>query len=285
MGRAFPTIRLANMPVTTSQQITRYFQQFSQAEVTFTREVIQTIMLNTKHVHVKCMGSQWPCIIYAASMTTARIIANQKSGLNECIGKANKAVQLRFSFTEPDKQDQLTFFVPARVASLTPYGEKNQDLFFLNLEFSQRPPDDLIQILGQLLEANVNASRRKEDRIPISAHSTKQLGLVLSECTLAVDGIPRKAIFRDLSFSGCKAVLMGLPKMLIDRRALVGLAFDDPEQRFQIEGTICRHDPVEGRNDIAAFGVKYDEDKIPMGYKMRINSVLKQFRSKAPEPE
>ncbi|MFW5684617.1 MAG: PilZN3 domain-containing protein [Spirochaetota bacterium] len=273
------------MPVTTSQQITRYFDQFSEAEVTFTREVVQTIMLNTKHVYVKCLGSQWPCIIYAASMTTARIITNQQSGLNDCIQKANKVVQLRFSFTDPDKHDQITFFVPARVAGMTPYGEKNKDLFFVNLEFNQRPPDALIQILGQLLEANVNAKRRKEERIPLSAHSTKQLGLLPAQCSLAVDGIPRKSILRDLSFSGCKAVLMGLPKLLINRSATVTLVFNEPEQRFEIPGTICRHDPVEGRNDIAAFGVQFDEAKVPMAYKMRINSVLKQFRSKAAEPE
>lgn len=271
------------MPVTTSQQITRYFQQFSQAEVTFTREVTQALRLNSKHVFVKCLGSQWPCIIYSASMTTAKIIANLKSGLNECISKANKLVQLRFSFTEPDKPDAITFFVPARVTGVTPYGEKNKDLFFANLEFTQRPPDDLIQLLGQLLEANVNAKRRKEERIPISAHSVKQLGLLPDACTFAVDGVPRKAIFRDVSFSGCKVVLIGIPKMLVNRAATVKLAFYDPEEAFTVEGTIVRYDPVEGRSDIAAFGVLFSEERVPMGYKMRVNTALKQFRSKAAE--
>jgi hypothetical protein len=273
------------MPVTTSQQITRYFQQFSQAEVTFTREVVQTIMLNSRHVYVKCMGSQWPCVIYAASMTTARIIANLSGGLNECIREANQLVQLRFSFAQPDSPDPIAFFVPARVTGTTPYGEQSKDLFFANLEFTQRPPDDLIQILGQFLEANVNATRRKEDRIPLSAHSVKQLGIVLDQCALAVDGIPRKAIFRDLSFSGCKVVLMGVPKMLMNRSVTIKLAFDEPEQSVEIEGTITRHDPVEGREDIAAFGVKYDESKIPMTYKMRINRALKLFRSKTSDEQ
>ncbi len=273
------------MPVTTSQQITRYFQQFSQAEITFTKEVVQTIKLNGKQVYVKCLGSQWPCIVYAASMTTAKIIANMRSGLNECIKKANNVVQLRFSFTEADKPDPITFFVPARVVGLTPYGEQNKDLFFANLEFSQRPPDDLIQILGQLLEANVNAKRRSEDRIPLSPHSIKQLGLLIGQCSLAVDAVPRRSIFRDLSFSGCKAVLMGVPKLLVNKPTIVRLVFDDPEQVFEIPGEICRSDPVEGRDDIAAFGIKFDEERVPMGYKMRINSALKQFRSKAAAKE
>jgi len=273
------------MPVTTSQQITRYFDQFARAEVTFTREVVKTLMLNPKHVHLKCLGSQWPCIAYAASMTTAKIIANLTGGLNECLQKSNKLVQLRFSFTDPDRQDTITFFVPARVVGATPYKEGEKCLSFLNLEYTQRPPDDLIQILGQLLEANANAQRRKEERVPLTAHGVQQLGLVTSDCSLTVGGVPRKAIFRDLSFSGCKAILVGVPKLLVDKHAVARLAFDDPEQTYEIEGKISRYDPVEGRDDIAAFGIAYDEEKVPMGYKMRINAALKQFRSKAADTE
>lgn len=271
------------MPVTTSQQITRYFQQFSQAEVTFTREVVQTIMLNSRHVYLKCLGSQWPCVIYAASMTTARIIANLKGGLNDCIREGNGLVQLRFSFAEPDSPDPITFFVPARVTGTTPYGEQDKGLFLATLEFTQRPPDDLIQILGQFLEANVNATRRSEERIPLSAHSVKQLGILIDKCSLSVNGIPRRVIFRDLSFSGCKVVLMGVPKMLVDRDVTLTLAFDEPEQTVEIAGTIKRHYPVEGRDDIAAFGIQYDASKVPMAYKMRVNTALKLFRSKTGE--
>lgn len=268
------------MPVTTSQQITRYFQQFSQAEVTFTKEITQAIRLNAKQVHIKCVGSQWPCIIYSASMTTAKIIANLRSGLNDCIRDANSLVQLRFSFAEPDKPDPVTFFVPARVAGSTPYGEKNKDLFFANLEFTQRPPDDLIQILGELLEANVNAARRKEERIQLSALTVKQLSVQLDRCALNVEGVPRKAIFRDLSFSGCRAILLGVAKMLVNKPVETVLFFDDPEEAYRIPGTIRRADPVEGRDDIAAFGIQFDETRIPMAYKMRINGVLKQFKAK-----
>ena len=267
------------MPVTTSQQITRYFQQFSSAEVTFTKEVVRAVNLNSKHVYIKCLGSQWPCIVYAASMTSAKIIANLAGGLNESIKKANNLVQLRFSFVEDGKANPIAFFVSARVVGMTPYGDGDKGLFFANLEFSQRSPDDLIQILGQLLEANVNATRRREVRIPLSPQSIKQLGLAIDRCRLSVDGEPRKAIFRDISFSGCKAVLVGVPGLLVDKPVIVRYVFSDPEQIYEIAGVICRSDPVEGRDDIAAFGIRLDEEQVPMGYKMRVNSALKQSRT------
>ena len=279
-GRSLSYHLIRRMPVTTSQQITRYFQQFSNAEVTFTREVVRAIRLNSKHVYVKCLGSQWPCIVYAASMTTAKIIASLRSGLNDCVLKTHGLIQLRLSFSEPDKPDPITFFVPARVAGKTPYGEPDRDLFFVSLDYTQRPPDDLIQILGQLLEANVNAKRRREDRIALSAHSVKQLGLAVEQCALSVDGVPRRAIFRDLSFSGCKAILVGVGRLLVNKPVSVRLVFEDPEERFDIPGAIARFDPVEGRGDIAAFAIQFDEAKVPMAVKIRVNAALKQFRSK-----
>ncbi|TVQ20503.1 MAG: PilZ domain-containing protein [Spirochaetaceae bacterium] len=269
------------MPVTTSQQITRYYEQFANAEVTFTKEVIRTTMLNTKHVHLKCQGSQWPCILYASSMTSARIIANLGSSLNEALKKSNNVVQVRYSFHEPDKPDPITFFIPGKVAGITPYGEKNKELFFASVQFTQRPPDGLIQILGELLEANVNAKRRSEDRIQLTAHSVKQLGIDIGACALSVNGVPRKAIYRDLSFSGCRAILMGIAKLLADKSVVCSLAFQDPDETFEIVGTIKRSEPVEGRSDIAAFGIQFDEERVPMGYKVRINAALKQFRTKA----
>ena len=269
------------MPVTTSQQIIHYFEHFSQAEVTFTKEVVRAIKLNSKHVSIKCLGSQWPCVVYAASMTSAKIIANLAGGLNESIKKANNVVQLRFSFAEDGKSNPIAFFVSGRVVGVTPYGNDDNGLFFANLEFSQRPPDDLIQILGELLEANVNAKRRQELRIPLSPQNIKCLGLAVDRCTLSIEGVRRRAILRDVSFSGCKAVLVGVPGFLVDKPATVRFVFHDPDQAYEVAGAICRYDPVEGRADIAAFGIRFDEKRVPMGYKMRINTAVKQLQTGA----
>ena len=62
------------MPITPSRQITRYYEQFSAVEVTFSREVTAAVMLSPRHVHLKCLADQWPCIIHSASMTSARLI-------------------------------------------------------------------------------------------------------------------------------------------------------------------------------------------------------------------
>lgn len=267
------------MAVTTSQQITRYFDQFATAEVTFTKEVIAATRLNTRQIYIKSQGSQWPCILYSSSMSSAKILANLSGSLNEALRNTNSTVQLRFCFYTPDKQDSIAFFVPARVAGLHPYGEQNKELFFASLQFTQRPPDDLIEILGGLLEANVNAKRRAEDRIDLTAHSIQQLGIVPSGWSITVAGVQRKVIYRDLSFSGCKTILVGIPKLLLNKQVTCTFAFTDPDERVSVTGSIVRSDPVEGRSDIAVLGIRFDEET-PMAYKLRINKALGLFRSK-----
>jgi hypothetical protein len=267
------------MSVTTSQQIAQYLERFSTLEVTFNKQVVKATLLNTKQVYLKCTGYQWPCIIHTASMSLARIIANVSNELNEALDKANNVVSLRYSFTSSQSGTPLAFFVPAKVVSSKPYTETQPSIRFLTLQYTQRPPDDLIYILGQLIEANINARRRKEERIPLTAHSQKQLGLVVEDCSVHVDGVPRRAIIRDLSFSGCKAVIMGIPKMVVHRHASVHLVFDDPEESYAIPGDVARFDPVEGREDVAVFGIRFEDDKVPISYKMRINAVLRSIRN------
>ena len=62
------------MGVTTSQQLTRYYELYRDTEITFTKEVIRTLHLDPRQIYIKCSGSQWPCIINSTSLMAARVI-------------------------------------------------------------------------------------------------------------------------------------------------------------------------------------------------------------------
>ena len=267
------------MSVTTSQQISRYFEQFQTVQVAFTKETISATLLNTKQVFIKCLGYQWPCIIYSSSMTSAKVIANIDKNLKESLQKSNNVVQLRFSFLQPEKTNPITFFVGARVAGFAPYKPENPQLNFVNLEFTQHPPDTLIEILGSLQEAVLNASRRKEERVLINPDTTKKLGLLPKNTVLSVDRVPRKCILRDLSFSGAKVIIHGVPQFLLKKPMTLRLEFEDPRDVIQLVGTIIRFEPIEGRSDIAAFAVLFEEDAVPVNYKVRLNAYVRTLRA------
>jgi len=266
------------MALLTAQQISRYYDLYQSIDVTFTKEVIQTVGLVTKQVFLKYLGFQLPCIIYSSSMVGAKVIANVKSDLFSQIRNTNNVVSLRFAITEPDKNDPLSFYVTSHVIGYSPYGGGNEELNFVTLSFTQRPPDDLIGTLGQLLEANINAKRRKEERIVITADSLRRLGLLSKDAIVLIQGVPRKCIVRDLSFSGAKLIVTGIGKFLVDKEAVLHLELEDRRRLIEIKGKIVRYDPVEGRRDIAALAVQYDEDQIPLDYKIRVNEFLTMVR-------
>lgn len=265
------------MPVTTSQQIAYYYNQFHSVDVTFTREVIQATALFPKQVHLKCLGHHWPCVIYSSSMTGAKIIANVNDALTAALRKSNNLVSLRFSFTQRDKADPLSFFVSARVAGVSAYNSDKKQLHFLTLQYTQRPPDDLIEILGLLLEANINAKRRREERIVVTADSLRKLGLKGKNTIAVIEGVPRKCIIRDLSFGGAKLIIVGLAKFLVNKSVTLRIETEDQEEPLEISGTVIRFEPVEGREDISAFAIQYDDQSIPVQYKLRINGYLKAY--------
>lgn len=266
------------MPVTTSQQIGKYYDLYKQAEVTFNAQVIKVLGLLPKEVHLKCLGKNFPCIIYSASMLEARVIANLRAKSFQTIRDANNSVSLRFAFNLPDKTDPLSFFVTSKITGFNPYSKENPDLHFASLTYTQRPPDDLIEILGELLEANVNAKRRKEFRIMITPQTLKALGLDSRDTTIEIESIPRKCIIRDLSFSGAKILVVGVAKFLVNKKAVMHLSFANQNDQVKLPGKVLRFEDVQGRKDIAALALLFEEDKIPLAYKMRINEYLKQQR-------
>ncbi len=268
------------MAVTTSQQISRYYEQFQTTDVTFTREIIRALLLNTKQVFLKALGYQWPCIIYSSSMTGAKIITTMQPSLKETLQKSKNAVSLRFSFIQREKSDPLAFFVSAKISGVSPYGDAKKGLNFLNLVFTQRPPDDLIERLGNILEANIAAKRRSEERIIVSPDIAKKIGLASSGANVIVDNVPRRALIRDISFSGTKIIMPGVAKFLVNKTAQISMDFDDPSEVLQLAGTIVRYEPVEGRSDIAAFAIRFDEQGVPMAYKMRLSNYLRPIKTK-----
>ncbi|MCF7939782.1 MAG: PilZ domain-containing protein [Spirochaetales bacterium] len=262
------------MAIITSQQINILFDTYKDTEITFNREVIRATGLVQKQIFLKFSGYQVPCIIYSVSMTSAKIVANLAPGVFEQIREAKNLVSLRFAFHEDDKANPLLFFVASRVTGYNTYNKDNPNLNFVNLEFTQRPADDLISILGLILEAKANSKKRSEDRIVITVDSLKKIGLSDKTGQLFIQSVPRNCIIRDLSFSGAKLILAGVAKFILNKKGVLHLTTTE-KGVLKIPGTVIRNEDVEGRKDLAAIALKFEEDKVPIEYKLLINDYLK----------
>jgi len=260
------------MAIVTSQQIKEYYEKYGRIDVTFTKDINDSLRLVRNQIYLKFKGGQRPCIIYSSSLIEAKIVVALTDPLIKSLQQDN-LVSLRFCFLKEDRSDIFSFFVQSRISGMTQY-DKERNLFFVQLTFTQKPPDDLIETLGNLLEANINAARRSEERIIINQESLRRLGLSSKSVPIKIEGIPRNGILRDISFSGLKIIIMGNPKFLINKKAAVRLTLTSGKILL-LQGEIIRFEPVEGRKDLAALAVKYDEQSMTCEYKMIINDYLK----------
>jgi hypothetical protein len=266
------------MSVLTKQKIATYYDRYKGIDVTFTKEIIQVTGLITQQVLIKCVGDFWPCVVYSSSFEGAKVVANIKSGLTEKLQQANNSISLRLCFRSPESGQPVTFFVTARVAGYSAYGG-SADTALFNLQFTQRPPDDLIEIMGRVLDANINSSKRKDERILLTADSLRKLGILSKDTAAFIEGVPRRCILRDISFSGAKIIMMGVAKFLVDRDTALRLDFDDPRESFLVRGKFVRAETVEGRKELIALAITFDESTVPMGYKVRLNDFLSVVRA------
>lgn len=275
------------MALVTSQQISKYYSIYKNIDVTFTKQVIEATGLLTKQVFLKCLGDQIPCIVYSTSMAGAKAVASLTEKHFERFRQANNVVSLRFSFKQTDKIDPVSFFVGSKITGFHPYNSENKSLNYISISYTQRPPDDLIEILGQLLEANINAKKRKEERILITPDAIRKLGLKGKDVQVYIQNVPRKAILRDISFSGAKFIVVGVAKFLIEKEAALNIELEDKTKILTIKGKILRYEPVQGRPDLAALAMSFDEKSVPLQYKMRLNDYLVHLRktSEAPSKE
>ncbi|MBN1524806.1 MAG: PilZ domain-containing protein [Spirochaetales bacterium] len=263
------------MSITTSQQIQRFYSQYKDTEVTFTKEIIRAIRLIPSQVYFKSLGHHWPCIIYSTSMTQTRIIATLNESFYEQAKKSGNIIQIRYAFQHESKSNPFTYFIAAKVTGFSPYGKTDKDINFISASYTQRPPDSFIDVIGTILDANVSSAQRKEERVVVTPDVAEMIGLKAKETMVFIDQVPRKCLIRDISFGGAKIILMGIGKFLVNKPAAIRLFFDEAVSFTEINGSITRCEEVSGRKDITALAIKFD-DKVPMQYKLKLNEFFKR---------
>lgn len=265
------------MGIATSQQIQKYYDQYRDTEITFTKDIIRAIGLDPRQIYIKCSQGQWPCIINSTSFQQAKIIVGTRGGAFQALSnKDTSGINLRFCFFETETS-LMSFFVAGHVTNIVPYMNSNE-LVVITISFTQRPPDDLIEVVGRLLEANSNAIRRREERIVINEDSKRKLNLNKEEAIIVVQNVPRHCIVRDLSFSGAKVILLGLSQFLKNKPAALRLEFSEPSETIQLNGVIVAAELIQGRKDIVACSMSFSEKMVPLSYKLHVNNFLTAVR-------
>jgi len=270
------------MSIVTSQQLARYYEQYKSTDVSFNKQVMSATGLISRSVYLKIKDRQIPCMVFSSSMSAARVIASVGPVVMASLKQANNRCALRWCFKQPDQVEPITFFVTCHTTGFMHYALQGPDVHFVSVEFTQRAPDDLIQILGTLLEANVNSQRRKDERIIITPEIMKKMGLETREAALLADGAAIRCVLRDLSFSGAKVVAAGSAETYGGKNVSLRIARGEQAAEMTIPGSVRRVEEVGGRKDILAVGLEYSGDA-PIAYKLLINNYISSLRKTPPD--
>ena len=273
------------MAMTNATLLAKYYDTYKDTEIAFTKDIIKTLAMDPRQIYLKCAEGQWNCIINSMSFSLARIIIGTKGAAYEKLASPNppSGLNLRLCFYRQDGQ-QLSLLLSCKVKEIVPY-MNSKDLAIVTLAYTQRPPEDLIEKMGRLLEANDNAVKRKDDRIPITPDSCRKLGIPKEECMAVIQNVPRRCILRDISFGGAKIIVLGMAKYLMNQAVQISLEFDDPHEVIQLKGTIIGTAEVQGRKDMVVANIKYDEATLSLSYKIHINNYLIMARKEDLNPQ
>lgn len=271
------------MSIITSHELARFYQQYRTTEVTFTKQVVEATGLQSQTVCLKFAGGQWPCVLYCCSMAGAKLVVTLRNEFYETLQKAGGHLSLRLAFKRLDKADPISFYVTGKSAGLAPYNPQNPSVQLLSIEFGSRPSDDLIQVLGVLLEANANSQRRREERIPLTPENLKRMGLESRDCVVAIEGASHASILRDVSFSGAKVLVAGVAPSVAGKPVGLKIARSEAAEEITLWGEIVRTEEVSGHPDILALGIRYLGEP-PVTYKLMISGYLSSARRTSDPP-
>ena len=265
------------MSVTTSHHISRYYDYYRDKEIVFTKANLRSLRIDPRQIYLKSNGGQWPCIINSSSLQQAKVIVGTSSGVYTTINKDRTApISIRYCFFDQNNEP-IQFSVNSNVLDIKPF-QGSSELAMVTLNFTQRPPDDLIIRIGEFIEVNENFQNRKEERIAINENSLRLLNIPKEESYIFIAGVPRKCILKDLSFGGAKAMLVGIPKFLENKAVDLRLFFMDTNEKISLQGVIKNSDFLPGRKDISIVHIEFVTDEIPMTYKFHINSYITSYQ-------
>ncbi len=269
---------MASLP---SQKLNTYFESYKTKEIAFNKSIRAVTGLEAKKICIKIHGDEWPCVLYSCSMTSAKVIVTLDNTGFEEIKRAKNIISLKLSFFPKNSKTPITFFVSSLVKGFNVFKLQHESSFLMSLEFSQKPPDDLIEILGKIFESIENFEKRSELRITLDQKVLTLIGLSSNNGFALIDNIKRPCILRNVSSSGCAILLLCNPKFVINKKVSIVFNHIENVDPIVIEGTVKRAEEVTGRSDLFVLGVLFDAEKVPYEYKLIINNYIDKLEDMA----
>ncbi|MBR6199833.1 MAG: PilZ domain-containing protein [Spirochaetales bacterium] len=265
-----------------SQKLNEYYDRYKDQELAFNKSIISALGVEPRKICLKIKADPCPCVLYSCSMIGAKIIIHLDNEGFERIKLSNNFVNLRLSFYPKNAKNPLMFFVPAVVKSYRSFELKNDSstAFLMTLDFTTKPSEDLIEILGKVFEMNENFEKRKALRIDVDEKLAGVIGFATTKAIIEISIVKQHCLLKNISATGVMALMACNPPTVLKKKIKIHLVLaGNPPKSLPIEGTIMRCEPVVGNKTIFGLGIMFDPDKIPYEYKTLINNYIDKLET------
>jgi hypothetical protein len=264
------------MTTQTRHRCDEYYKLYIDHDISFTKEIISEMGLIPKKNFIRYGGENIPCILYSASMTKARIIAQLRADICEKIGLGNKTASLCLAFKREKSQDPVTLFINAKIAGFTPYKSDIPGVNFVTLKYMNKPPDDFIYKLGQAISDRSDDKRRKEQRIPMDDEKAKNMNIQSDKILIICDNKQFPCVLKDISFSGAKVITKGNKDFFNTKQVKLVLNISSLDGISAMIGKVvhCEEFLINKTSKFIALGIAFDKTKIPDSYKDWVQSFM-----------
>ncbi|MBN2441289.1 MAG: PilZ domain-containing protein [Spirochaetales bacterium] len=264
------------MATQTRHRCDEYYRMYLDHDVSFTKEIIKDIGLIPEKNFLRYGGENIPCIIYSASMTRSRIIAQLRAPICEKIGLGNKTASLSLAFKREKSQDPVSLFINSKIAGFTPYKSDIPGVNFVTLTYMNKPPDDFIYKLGTVLSERSDETKRKEERIPVDDETTKTMNLQTDKIWVFCDNKQIPCVLKDISFSGAKVITKGQKEFFANKPIKLVLNISNLDGISAMIGKVvyCEEIVINKTIKFISLGLAFDKAKIPDSYKEWVQSFM-----------
>lgn len=259
--------------------IDEFYDNYRDQTVTFNQKVIDELGLITDKISVKCGNSSYSCILYSSSMAEARVIAHLNKEFFIQLKEQGKKVSIRYVFNIPGKRSDMSFFIKSKLTSFSEYSPDKPNLYFLNVEFLNKPPNDLIEILGSHIKQISATQKRMEQRIDLKDSNNDTTGIKMMENYLFISGNGKKCLLTEISIFSAKVVISGKESdFKPGSQAMLIMKAKGLEGVGEMMGYIERVDLINRDDNIYSLIINFDQDKIPPTYKLWIAECIELIK-------
>ncbi len=257
------------------RRLNQIYDDHKNHNITFNQSVVKDIGLMTQDIAIKCCDVKLSCIIYSSSLCNAKILVNFTTDQLNYIKRKRGSISMKFSFQPKNEKNAITFYINSKITEVNEYNQEDNDLYFCLLDFSNRAPDDLINILGSHIVKQLNQHKRAEERFILNKEHTTLAKNRTQENFLFIAGNGKRCILTEISIFSAKVLLVGNVKDISAKlNAMLIIKYKGLEGIGEMIGNIERVEVVSEDEHLLSIVINFDQDKIPPAYKLWISEYL-----------